>query len=55
MTFPDEEKLSTHRVQTGFLFNAEKKALLWMAPQLPRWISPDIRFSGCVRPHRSME
>lgn len=34
--------LSEHRVQTSILAGPEKKALLWIAPRLPRWVTPDM-------------
>jgi len=36
-----DEKLSGQRVQTSFLADIEKKALLWFAPRLPIWVTPD--------------
>jgi len=34
--------LSEGRVQTSFLAEPERKILLWMAPKIPRFISPDM-------------
>ena len=36
-----DEKLSGQRVQSSFLADIEKKALLWFAPRLPIWVNPD--------------
>jgi len=42
-----DEKLSGQRVQTSLLANIEKKALLWFAPRVPIWITPDqLTFMG---------
>ncbi len=38
----NEPKLSDGRIQTSILAGPERKALLWMAPRLPKWITPDI-------------
>ncbi|HHS12995.1 MAG TPA: CDP-alcohol phosphatidyltransferase family protein [bacterium] len=38
----DEKAFSEHRVQTSFLANPERKALVWIAQRIPRWISPDM-------------
>jgi len=37
-----ETNLSDHRIQTSFLAGPEKKALLWLAPRMPEWVTPDI-------------
>jgi len=37
-----KSELSEERIQTSFLAKPEKKALLWMAPRIPSWISPDM-------------
>lgn len=37
-----EQTLSEERIQTSFLSEPERKALYWMAPRLPEWISPDM-------------
>ena len=37
-----EKILSDGRIQTSFLAKPEKKALLWIAPRLPKWVSPDM-------------
>jgi len=33
---------SGDRIQTSFLAKIERKALLWIAPRLPDWVSPDM-------------
>jgi archaetidylinositol phosphate synthase len=38
----EDRKFSSDRVQTSILANVEKAALLWLAPRLPRWVSPDM-------------
>lgn len=44
-----QPELSDDRIQTSFLAKPEKKALLWMAPKIPRWISPDmLTFFGLI-------
>jgi len=42
MASVDEKKLSSERVQTSFTAAVEKRALVWMAERLPRWVSPDL-------------
>lgn len=42
MAESQNSNLSDHRIQTSFLAGPEKKALLWIAPRLPRWITPDM-------------
>jgi phosphatidylglycerophosphate synthase len=32
---------NANRIQTSFFSSLEKRALLWMAERLPRWINPD--------------
>ena len=50
MTEKDEDKkLSSGRVQTSLLAAAEKRALIWLATRLPRWVTPDqLTFLGLV-------
>ena len=50
MTEKDEDKkLSSGRVQTSLLAAAEKRALVWLATRLPRWVTPDqLTFLGLV-------
>ncbi len=49
MNHPDDKKLSDNRIQTSLLASVERKVLLWMAPKLPRWISPDfLTFLGLL-------
>ena len=38
----EEKAKSEDRWQTSILAGIEKKALLWMAPRIPRWIGPDL-------------
>ena len=42
METDQNKKLSEQRIQSSFLSNIEKKALLWIAPRLPEWVSPDL-------------
>jgi phosphatidylglycerophosphate synthase len=42
MTTDKSNNLSDKRVQTSLLAGPEKKALLWIAPRLPGWVSPDL-------------
>jgi len=42
MSEVDQKKLSEERVQSSFLAGIEKKALLWIAPKLPNWVTPDM-------------
>lgn len=37
-----DDKLSEKRVQSSLLAEPERRALLWIAPRLPRWVSPDM-------------
>jgi len=49
MNEQEEKNLSEERWQTSLLAIPEKKALLWMAPRLPGWITPDmLTFLGLV-------
>jgi phosphatidylglycerophosphate synthase len=50
MTEEDEDKkLSSERVQTSLLAASEKRALVWLATRLPRWVTPDqLTFLGLV-------
>jgi len=44
-----DEKLSGRRVQTSLLADIEKKALLWFAPRLPIWVTPDhLTYLGLI-------
>jgi len=36
------QELSEERIQTSFLAEPERKALIWMAPRLPNWVTPDM-------------
>jgi len=38
----EEKAKSEDRWQTSILAGVEKKALLWIAPLIPRWIGPDL-------------
>ncbi len=38
----DKKKSGEERVQTSLLANVERKLLLWMAPRLPKWVTPDM-------------
>jgi archaetidylinositol phosphate synthase len=42
MENPEDQKLSSERVQTSILARPEKVALLWLAPRMPGWMSPDL-------------
>ncbi|NLI16299.1 MAG: CDP-alcohol phosphatidyltransferase family protein [candidate division Zixibacteria bacterium] len=42
MTSNDSSQFSSDRVQTSILSRPEKIALQWLAPRLPRWVSPDL-------------
>lgn len=42
MDTDQSSSLSDQRVQTSLLAGPEKKALLWIAPRLPGWVSPDL-------------
>jgi len=42
MNDPNDKKISEERWQTSFLSGIEKKALLFIAPKLPRRITPDM-------------
>lgn len=42
MNDPNDKKMSEERWQTSILAGVEKKALLFMAPRLPRWTTPDM-------------
>ena len=42
METDQNNNLSDQRVQTSFLAGPEKKSLLWIAPRLPGWVSPDL-------------
>ena len=42
MTDSDEKKYSDQRVQSSILAGMEKKALLWIAPRLPNWVTSDM-------------
>jgi archaetidylinositol phosphate synthase len=45
----EEKAKSEDRWQTSILASVEKKALLWMAPRIPRWIGPDwLTFLGLL-------
>lgn len=45
----DERKLSSGRVQDALLAGVEKRALVWMAKRLPRWVGPDaLTFVGLI-------
>jgi len=47
MVDSQDEKYSEKRVQTSLLATVEKKALLWIAPRLPGWVTPDqLTFLG---------
>ncbi|MFH1941181.1 MAG: CDP-alcohol phosphatidyltransferase family protein [bacterium] len=49
MKHPDEKTTGEERWQTSLLANVEKKALLWIAPKLPEWITPDmLTFLGLI-------
>ncbi len=37
-----EKMLSDQRIQASILAGPEKKLLLWIAPRLPRWMTPDL-------------
>jgi phosphatidylglycerophosphate synthase len=42
MSNSEDKKYNEQRVQTSLLAGVEKKALLWIAPRLPRWVTPDM-------------
>jgi archaetidylinositol phosphate synthase len=42
MVDSQNENLSEKRVQTSLLAEPERRALLWIAPRLPGWVSPDM-------------
>jgi len=42
MTKPGDQQFSSDRVQTSLLSPPEKAALYWLAPRMPRWVSPDL-------------
>jgi len=37
-----QNTFSDQRIQTSFLAGPEKKALLWLAPRMPQWVTPDV-------------
>jgi len=37
-----QPELSEERIQTSILAKPERKALVWMAPRLPEWVTPDM-------------
>lgn len=42
MIHDEKKKAQEERLQTSFLANGERKILVWIAPKLPRWITPDM-------------
>ncbi len=42
MEYDDKNRSREQHVQTSFLAGVEKKALLWIAPRLPKWVTPDM-------------
>lgn len=49
MSNTNNNKYSDQRVQTSLLAGVEKKALLWIAPKLPHWVTPDkLTFLGLL-------
>jgi len=42
MDTSDEDRLSSERIQTSLLAGVEKRALIWIAERLPRWVTPDL-------------
>ena len=49
MANTNEQHLGDDRWHTSFMAKAEKRALHWMAPRFPGWVSPDmLTFLGLV-------
>ena len=38
----NKKRMRNERLQTSLLADGERKILVWMAPKLPRWITPDM-------------